>query len=197
MAQRRIRNIPMSSTQTHKRIQIWLGNSIDNSRVKHDFYQTPPSATKALLDKEDFDKTVWECACGTGAISKVLEEYHYQVISEDLISRGYGHSGLDFLKTKQKKAESLITNPPFKLSVAFWKKCIELDIRKYAFLLRLQWLEGQQRSKLFKEHPFKRLYVFSKRIELTKAGKNIGSPMLAFGWFVFEKGNKDCKVEWI
>ena len=69
------------STQAYRnKIQLWLGKSIDNTRVKNDFYETPPDVTRKLLEHEDFDKTVWECSCGKGAISKVLEEYYYQVL---------------------------------------------------------------------------------------------------------------------
>ena len=52
-------------------------------------------------------------------------------ISDDLIDRGYGNGGLDFLKSTNKKAESLVTNPPYSLSVPFWEKCEELKIKKY------------------------------------------------------------------
>jgi hypothetical protein len=180
-----------------ERMQLWLGKSIDGTRVKNDFYETPPNATQMLLDKEDFDKTIWECSCGKGAISEVLIKNNYDVVSHDLIDRGYGTPNKDFLLTTKKEADSLITNPPYGISVPFWRKCIELDIRKYAFLLRITWLEGRERSEIFKKHPFKRLYVFSKRIQQYKEGKMLGSPMLAFGWFVWEKGNTDCKVDWI
>ena len=41
-------------------------------RPETDFYPTPPEATRALLDVESFYDTVWEPACGDGAISKEL-----------------------------------------------------------------------------------------------------------------------------
>ena len=36
------------------------------------FTPTPPYATNALLDREKFIGNIWECACGDGAISKLL-----------------------------------------------------------------------------------------------------------------------------
>jgi len=39
---------------------------------------------------ESFEGQIWEPACGDGAISRVLEAAGYQVISTDLIDRGYG-----------------------------------------------------------------------------------------------------------
>ena len=59
-------------------------------RVPFDFYATPPEATRALLSVEDFDGLVWEPACGHGAISRVLVNAGYSVVSTDLIDRGYG-----------------------------------------------------------------------------------------------------------
>ena len=39
----------------------------------HNFYPTPPEATRALLSVETFDGPIWEPACGQGHIAKVLE----------------------------------------------------------------------------------------------------------------------------
>jgi len=59
-------------------------------RVSHDFYPTPPEAVRALLSVETFTGSVWEPACGDGAISKVLIEAGFEVVSTDLIDRGFG-----------------------------------------------------------------------------------------------------------
>ena len=59
-------------------------------RVPHDFYPTPPEAVRALLSVETFEGSIWEPACGDGAISKVLLEAGHEVVSTDLIDRGYG-----------------------------------------------------------------------------------------------------------
>ena len=76
------------------------GANFKNDREKHDFYATPEIATLSLLDKEKFTGNIWECACGDGAISKVLINNGYQVISDDLVDRGFGNTGLDFLKER-------------------------------------------------------------------------------------------------
>src|SRR6478736_5763042 len=38
-----------------------------------DFFPTPAWATYALIDNERFRGDIWECACGDGAMSRVLE----------------------------------------------------------------------------------------------------------------------------
>ena len=63
-----------------------------------DFYPTPEWATRALIDSERFDGDIWECACGDGAMSTVLESNGSYVFSSDLYDRGYGETGIDFRK---------------------------------------------------------------------------------------------------
>ena len=36
-----------------------------------DFFPTPRWATHALIDNEEFEGDIWECACGDGAMSAV------------------------------------------------------------------------------------------------------------------------------
>src|SRR5271170_4493549 len=66
-------------------------------RPKGEFYATCPRATIELLEKEKFGQTVLEPCCGNGAISKILQDNGYTVISRDLYDWGYGETGKDFL----------------------------------------------------------------------------------------------------
>ncbi|WP_287200654.1 hypothetical protein [Mesorhizobium sp.] len=38
-----------------------------------DYFPTPAWATHALMENESFTGEIWECACGDGAMSRVLE----------------------------------------------------------------------------------------------------------------------------
>jgi len=55
-----------------------------------DFFPTPAWATYALMDNERFNGDVWECACGDGAMSEVIEDFGNTVESSDLFDRVYG-----------------------------------------------------------------------------------------------------------
>lgn len=84
------------------------------------FCNTPASVTVAAL-AHPFVKnllpvgtTIHECACGSGAISRVLADHSYGVISTNINNRGYGETGIDFLKTAKRRADVIFTNPPFK-----------------------------------------------------------------------------------
>ena len=68
-------------------------------RIEHDFYSTDPKAIDYLLKYEKFNPNIWECACGNGNLTRKLEEYGYNVISSDIVDRGYEDTIIqDFLK---------------------------------------------------------------------------------------------------
>lgn len=85
-------------------------------------------ATRALLSVEDFDGSIWEPACGEGHISSVLVKAGYDVISTDLIQRGYGEGDVDFLRQTVARGKHIVTNPPYGrgLGDAFVRKALEL-----------------------------------------------------------------------
>lgn len=74
-------------------VTLGASNHTVNPRAENDFYATDPRAIELLLNVENFSDKVWECACGEGHLSKVLESKGYDVISTDLIDRGFGTGG--------------------------------------------------------------------------------------------------------
>ncbi len=169
-------------------------------RPEDDFYPTPEAVTRALLSVEKFDRIIWEPACGNGAISEVLKSHGHIVHSTDLYYRDYGIAEMDFLKSQIPLASNIITNPPFNLANKFvYHAMIDLGIMKMALLCKLAFLEGQERSKILEETHLTRVHVFRKRIQLTRNGETPrGGGMIAFAWFVWEKGyNGKPEVDWI
>lgn len=69
---------------------LGASNHTSQDREPHDYYATEPKAMELLLAEEQFSPMIWECACGEGHLSKVLEQHGYNVISTDLIYRGFG-----------------------------------------------------------------------------------------------------------
>lgn len=170
------------------------GVAIDReAREKDDFYPTPPEGTEALLRVESFDGPVWEPACGDGAIAKVLATHGYNVISTDLVDRGYGVPRVDFLMEYKSLAPNIVTNPPFKMVAPFMRKCLQLAPRKTAMLLRLACLEGTERGEIYESSPLARVWVFRRRLTMKRGGFEGGESggMLAFAWFVWEHGYTD------
>jgi hypothetical protein len=153
-----------------------------------DFFPTPAWATHALIDNEKFVGDIWESACGNGAMSRVLEQTGETVISSDLFDRGYGVSGVDFLRP-DRTADNIVTNPPYNAAEGFVLSGITHARRKFALLLRLAFLEGANRARtIFAECPPSRVWVFSERITFYPAGAvQKGTGTTAYAWFVWDK----------
>ena len=189
----------------------WIGNaSVRNCNIRkntsdHDYYATEPKAVELLLEQEPFCPYVWECACGEGHIAKVLKEHGYNVRSTDLIDRGYGEGGIDFLKLTKEDAKKdfprdIITNPPYKYAKEFVQHALDIsmDGTKIAMFLKLTFLEGQGRRDLFRNNPPQTVYVASGRLECALNGEFQNKSMVAYAWFVWEKGFKgDTIVRWV
>lgn len=175
-------------------VTLGASNHTTNTRAEHDYYATDPRAIELLLDEEKFSNRIWECACGEGHISKVLEQKGYNVLSTDLIDRGYGTGGVDFLSSNRMFDGDIITNPPYKHAIEFVKCALNsiLEGHRVAMLLRLSFLEGKSRRVLFNQYPPKLVYVSSNRILCAKNGdfENSDSSAIAYAWFIWEKGFK-------
>lgn len=166
-----------------------------------DYYSTPPEATRALLGVEDFEGPIWEPAAGNGAIVRVLREAGHEVIATDLNPHGEGQAGVDFLMECDLLAPNIVTNPPYKLANLFAKHAIDLGASKYCVLMRLAWLEGSARRKLFERTKLSRVWVFSARLPRMHRegyeGKKTSS-LIAFAWFVWDDAHKGApRLGWV
>lgn len=184
---------------------LGASNHTNKERQINDFYATEPKAMEILLEVERFSPNIWECACGEGHLSEVLKKYGYNVKSTDLIDRGYGVGGVDFLEYKKPFNGDIITNPPYRYAQKFIEKALELIPvgNKVAMFLKIQFLEGKARKKLFTTYPPKVIYVSSSRLLCAKNAefeKMIagGGSAVAYAWYVWEKGYVgDTIVKWI
>jgi len=158
-------------------------------------YETPPEAVRALLSLTRFSPTVWEPACGKGAISRMLEDAGYEVILSDL--RDYGthnrHGEVqevgDFLATARREGKAdgivgpwlgalaapvnvdIVTNPPYGSSLnAFVAHALRVHRpRRMALLLNLNFLAGfddPDRCYAMDECPPATVYVFTRRLPM-------------------------------
>jgi hypothetical protein len=193
----------------------WIGNKTiktlgatnlsDREREINDFYATDPRAIPALLEKETFNN-VWECACGQGHLAKELDKKGILAKATDLIDRGYGDGQVDFLLESEKWNGDIITNPPFRYASQFIETAINLSNYKYAenkkvaMLLRIQFLEGKARKKLFKKYPPRFIYVFSDRLKCALNGNfnDMKGSAVCYAWFVWYKNYQgETIIKWL
>lgn len=133
-------------------------------RIPNEFYPTPPEATRALLSVETFDGSIWEPACGEGAIASVLTDAGHTVVATDLVDYGYGIPRVDFLKETRPRAKHIVTNPPYGsgLADAFIARSLAFAAEtrgSVAMLLNLASLAHRTRTAWWRKHPPVRLYA--------------------------------------
>ena len=95
-------------------VTIGASNHVDYDRAEHDYYATEPRCAEELLNLGLGIKNIWECACGEGHIAKVFKNVGILGKATDLIDRGYGEGGVDFLEQQEKWDGWIVTNPPYK-----------------------------------------------------------------------------------
>jgi len=162
----------------------------DHDREVNDYYATEPSAIDDLFSVESFGDSIWEPACGQGHLARRMQELGKVVLATDLIDRGFGRGSCDFLTYDLPRLMDIVTNPPYKYAQEFVEKAIALCDTKVAMFLKLTFLEGQARQKMFKKYPPKRIWVYAHRKKCAINGEfdKTGSSASCYAWFVWEKG---------
>jgi hypothetical protein len=166
------------------------------------FHPTPPRATRALLIAESryggFPGTSWECACGDGAMSRELIAAGLSVLSTDLVDRGYGQGGHNFLTDHTTLVDHVITNPPYgKLAAKFIAHALT-RIRpggKVCMLLRVGWASAAGHQHLMEKCA--RKWRITPRLAMHRGGytgKKGGSQMDT-AWYVFTNEHSGLTAE--
>lgn len=170
------------------RFKNFSRNNVLGKRRGKDFYETPYSMTEQLLAAEPFPPLVLEPAAGGGAIVSVLHRRGYFVEAHDL----HQLDGEDFLLRKD-KAEAIITNPPYALSIEFILKAKEICKHKFAFLLPTDYLHGLDRwERIYQDvgFPLSRVLVFVRRPMLgqpLRPDGTYGTGMQTYAWFIWDR----------
>ena len=172
-------------------------------RQEDDFYATPKEEVINILSYEYIEGTVLEPCCGLGHMVQGIPK-NRKVIATDLIDRGFGKGGLDFLSPEYpytKDIGTVIMNPPFKLITEFVLRGLEIAENKLIVLARIQFLEtiGRYES-IFKDNPPNRVYQYIDRISCAKNGDftKLENSMM-YAWFVWDKktNDKNTYLKWI
>ena len=178
-------------------------------RAGQDFYATPAWVTEALLRHVRFRGPVWEPCCGDGAMSSVLAGHGYDVVSTDLVDRGFGEPGVDFLTshTVPSGCRSIVTNPPYGDSgshtaqsrsptamLNFLRHAMMLTASvqgQLALLVRLQWIAGRRVAEVMSAGPFAAVIVLTRRIRWFDLGEFTKNAQHHHAWVVFDHAHPD------
>ena len=109
---------------------LGASNHTENDRETDDFYATDPVAIDLLLKYPHITLPhgIWEPSCGSGCMSQRLEARGYQVVSTDLVYRGYGRGGVNFFEQQRMPygCKAIVTNPPYKFATEYVIHALDL-----------------------------------------------------------------------
>jgi hypothetical protein len=168
-----------------------------------DFLPTPPWATRAFLQTiltpmlEESgvgrEPTIWGPCCGAGHMAIPLDQAFDHVFASDVADWGHGsRRDLDFTFATAGDApwpvDWVITNPPFVLAERILDRALSIARQGVALLLRLQWLEGEERFRLIFGTDRRPLLVcpFVERVPMIEGVWDPeASSATAYAWFVW------------
>lgn len=194
------------------------GKGFMHRSAENNFFETPYSMTDQFMELEKFDynSTCIEPACGNSAISQRIYSYFKHFVEGDI------SKGNDFYKNHC-RYDYLITNPPYgKEADKFVMHAKKVVTKKFAMLLRTNFLSGSERFKLgdiklsmwqrFKGifitswdkgiyTNLKKVYIFTRMSDLRASIREDGkypTAGIVYAWLVWEKGYRgDPKIKWI
>jgi hypothetical protein len=155
-------------------------------RQVRDLYETPPWVTHALKPHLPNLSSVWEPACGGGAITRVFTEWGIQKIYESDINVEQ-----DFLTHARLPVEAIITNPPYDKATEFCEHALRLTRKSngiVAMLLRTDFDHAKGRVHLFRDcEQFAKKLVLMKRIcwFVEDNGRPKASPSFNHAWYIW------------
>ena len=168
-----------------------------------DFYPTPPWATRALcewLPAGANEGVAWDCACGEHDMVRPLREFFRSVIATDIAPHKGGHEVMDFLWPTERRADWIITNPPFALAEQFAQTALLRADQGVALLVRTAFLEGMGRYKrLFYPQAPTDILQFTERVVMHHGHlSKEGSTATAYCWVVWRnKKHGGTEFDWI
>ncbi len=163
------------------------------ARKERDLYETPEWVTEALLPHLPALRAIWEPACGSGKMFRVLEKVS-EVYGSD-IEPTDGFLEGDFLNpfwSIHYPVTAVITNPPYEYAQEFCEQALrkmEHCAGLVAMLLRTDFDHAASRKHLFRGCPaFAKKLVLTKRIVwFTEAdGKPKAAPSFNHAWFIWD-----------
>lgn len=192
----------LEPTKANLRAAVGTASATKEERGAN-LYETPPEAMFTLLALEEFTATVFEPACGRGAISRMLEAFLYGVVLADINDYGTADSNgelqavRDFLASQpdERGSYDIVTNPPYgDVLNAFVAHALRVyQPRKMALLLNLNFLCGfadDDRNFVMDDCPPARVYVFKRRLPMMHRDGwegNKASSRMNTAWFVWER----------
>lgn len=153
-------------------------------RHEDDFYPTLDwEITAGLIPYiRHWPAEAWEPFCGDGMMSEVLRLAGCRVVSTDLVQRGYGVGGMDFMKQMFPLCDTIISNPPFKHFNEIIDHAHALGIKRMALLGKTSLWNAAYRSDRF--YRWRPSHVLSLTWRPDFTGQK--NPKMDCNWYIWE-----------
>lgn len=175
-------------------------------RRDEDFYATgQPEAVRGLLARDgDVIRacgSVWEPACGDGALVREIRAAGIPCCASDLIDRGCPDSWVaDYFTCLRSRGREIITNPPYCLINArdghgrWLRHTLDMPGWDYlALLLSWDWPAARANGlgAMLEANPFSYCYLMRWKLDFTGEG----SPPQRNAWFVWRRDWNDAPMQ--
>lgn len=159
-----------------------------DKRPSGDFYQTPYSFIKILIDTGEinFKKSLGDFSCGAGAIEQALydNKYPHVIYASDIAD------GRNYLTSPTiPRVYQTVQNPPFSLWDKFILRAKEITERKIIYLGKVSFFASHKRTKVNLWKNLKAIYVFDRQANLDNPLRDDGkfyAGMACYAWFVWD-----------
>lgn len=187
---------------------LGASNHTDKERESNDFYATDSIAVDLLIKKVSLPHKILEPACGNGCLSERLKQLGHDVVSYDIVDRGYGEvqNFFELLVPPIEGNYAIVTNPPYKYATDFVLHSLELVPTGglVCMFLKTTFAEGKTRhNQLFKSTPPLKVLQCIERVLCAKNAefdymRQHGGSAVSYAWWVWQKGYKgQTTLDWI
>jgi hypothetical protein len=168
--------------------KAYANRKLKKDRPKGDFYGTPISLLRELLETELLidSRDILEPFCGKGNLSNELIKIGFKTTAFDLY---YGKKRQDFLKYNNQH-NCIISNPPFSEFDKMVMHCKK--IAKHVYLIgKTNFYGAYKRNQNGIWKNLKKIYVFDRQVDYRTPYRKDGHfhvGNLVTGWHIWERG---------
>lgn len=173
-------------------------------REENDWYIENFWVSERLFDHERFRGVVHDPCCGTGRIVRSARRAGYAASGSDLVARGYGGGGVDFLQDETIR-DCVVGNPPFDKLEAFARHACHVARYKVALVSPVRSLNAA--GKWLQDLPLDTIWLLTPRpsmppghvvAEYERDGKEPNGGKTDFCWLIFSRGFEGrAELRWL
>lgn len=173
-------------------------------REENDWYTENKWVSERLFDRVQFIGSIHDPCCGSGRIVRAARAAGYIASGTDLVARGYGGGGVDFLADETPR-QSIVCNPPFEKLEEFARHACKVITHRAAMISPVPSLNAA--GKWLQDLPLHSVWLLTPRpsmppghvvLDLERQGREPSGGKKDFCWLIFERGFEGApSIRWL